>query len=107
MGVAFVRGVGPKTAADLLRRHGSLEGIYEQVAAMRHSAIRGQGSIAAKLEKDVANAGLSKRLATVSVEAPITVTLNALKYRGPDDARIKTLFAHLGFNTLQGRLGRG
>jgi DNA polymerase-1 len=102
-----VRGIGPKTAADLLRRHGSLEGIYEQVAAMRHSAIRGQGSIAAKLEKDVANAGLSKRLATVSVDAPITVTLNALRYRGPDDERISTLFAHLGFNTLQGRLGKG
>ena len=101
-----VRGIGPKTAADLLRRYGSLEGIYEQVAAMRHSAIRGQGSIAAKLEKDVANAGLSKSLATVSVDAPIAVTLNALRYRGPDDERIRTLFAHLGFNTLQGRLGK-
>ncbi|MDP9360100.1 MAG: exodeoxyribonuclease IX [Acidobacteriota bacterium] len=101
-----VRGIGPKTAAELLRRHGSLEGIYEQVPAMRHSAIRGQGSIAAKLEKDVANAGLSKRLATVSVDAPIAVTLNALRYRGPDDQRIRTLFARLGFNTLQGRLGR-
>ena len=101
-----VRGIGPKTAADLLRRYGSLEGIYEQVAAMRHSVIRGQGSIAAKLEKDVANAGLSKRLATVSVDAPIAVTLNTLRYRGPDDERIRTLFARLGFNSLQGRLGR-
>lgn len=71
---------------------------------MRHSAIRGQGSTAAKLEKDVANAGLSKRLATVSTDAPIRVTLDALRYRGPDDARIATLFARLGFKTLQTRL---
>jgi 5'-3' exonuclease len=99
-----VRGIGPKTAAQLLRRYGSLEGIYAQVPAMRRSAIRGEGSLAAKLEKDVSLAGLSKRLATVSTDAPITVSLDALRYRGPDDARIAPLFARLGFKTLQARV---
>jgi DNA polymerase-1 len=88
----------------LLRRYGSLEGIYAQVPAMRRSAIRGDGSLAAKLEKDVSLAGLSKRLATVSIDAPITVSLDALRYRGPDDARIAPLFARLGFKTLQSRV---
>jgi 5'-3' exonuclease len=67
-----VRGIGPKTAADLLRRYGSLEGIYENVPTMR-------GSVAAKLAEGVSMAGLSKRLATVAIDAPIEVTLVALK----------------------------
>jgi len=74
-----VRGIGPKTAAQLLQRYGSLEAIYEQVPSMRTSAIRGAGTLAAKLEQDVANAGLSKRLATVSIDAPITVTIDMLR----------------------------
>src|SRR5205085_11349746 len=76
-----VRGIGPKTAAQLLQRYGSLEKIYQQVPSMRTSAIRGAGTLAAKLEQDVANAGLSKRLATVSIEAPVTVTIDMLRIR--------------------------
>src|SRR5205085_3422892 len=80
-----VRGIGPKTAAQLLQRYGSLEGIYEQVPAMRQSRSKSDLTLAAKLEASVALAGLSKRLATVSTEAPIgEVTIDALRYRGTD-----------------------
>jgi 5'-3' exonuclease len=99
-----VRGIGPKTAADLLRRFGSLEGIYEHLDRMKKSSVRSNVSVAAKLEQDVSMAGLSKRLATVSTEAPIEVTLKALRYRGADDGRIRPLFARLGFNTLRDRV---
>ena len=67
-----VRGIGPKTAAELLQTYGSLEGIYENVKAMKPT-------LAAKLERDAANAQMSKRLATVSIEAPIAVTIDALR----------------------------
>ena len=77
-----VRGIGGKTAAQLLQRYGSLEKIYENVPAMKKSRIRGEGSAGAKLEKDVANAGLSKRLATASIDTPITVDPKRLAYRG-------------------------
>ena len=77
-----VRGVGPKTAAQLLEKHGSLEGIYEQVPIMRKSRSKSEVSLAMKLEQDVAMAGLSKQLATVSIDAPIEVTLDGLRYRG-------------------------
>jgi 5'-3' exonuclease len=99
-----VRGIGPKTAAQLLRRFGSLEGIYANLASLRSSSIRGDGSAAAKLERDVEMAGMSKRLATASVEAPIEVTLDGLRYRGPDEARVQPLFTRLGFNSLQVRV---
>lgn len=102
-----VRGIGPKTAAQLLQRHGSIEGIYAHVPEMRKSRSKSDLSLAAKLETDVALAGMSKRLATVSTEAPIgEVTIDALRYRGTDDARLRALFAKLGFNTLLERLAK-
>jgi len=99
-----VKGIGPKTAAQLLARYGSLEGIYAHVPEMKQSRSRTDLTLAAKLEQDVELAGLSKRLATVSVEAPIKVTLDALRYRGPDDAAVTKLFAELGFDTLKERV---
>jgi DNA polymerase I len=99
-----VRGIGPKTAAQLLQRYGSLEGIYENVGAMRRSLVRSELTLAAKLEADVEMAGLSKRLATVARDAPIEVTLDGLRYRGPDDARVADVFGRLGFGNLQQRV---
>jgi 5'-3' exonuclease len=85
-----VKGIGPKTAAELLRRYGSLEGIYQNVPSMKHNAVR------ANLERDVAMAGLSKRLATVSTEAPVRVGADALRYRGPDEERVKAFSEKFG-----------
>jgi 5'-3' exonuclease len=84
-----VRGIGPKTAAQLLRKYGSIEGIYGE-----------------KQEHDAEMARLSKRLATVAIDAPITTSVDALIYRGPDDAAIAKLFDRLGFDTLRARVTR-
>jgi len=40
-GLPGARGVGPKTAADLLRRHGSLEAILDSAVRERRPALRG------------------------------------------------------------------
>ena len=40
-GLPGARGVGPKTAAELLRRHGSLEGVLENAIRERRPALRG------------------------------------------------------------------
>ena len=102
-----VRGIGPKTAAQLLQRYGSLEGIYEQVPAMKKSRSKSDLTLASKLETDVALAGMSKRLATVSIDAPVgDVSVDALRYRGTDDARLRALFERMGFGTLQSRLAK-
>ena len=98
-----VRGIGPKTAAELLRRFGSLEGIYRNIDTLRRGP-RADISVAAKLEADVSNAGLSKRLATVATDAPIKTTLDALRYRGADESRVRPLFERLGFKTLLERV---
>jgi hypothetical protein len=42
----------------------------------------------------------------VAIDAPITTSVDALVYRGPDDAAIATLFDRLGFDTLRTRVTR-
>lgn len=75
-----VRGIGPKTAAELLRRFETLEGIYENLALLESSKSKADRSVAAKLAEHVELAGLSKRLATVATTAPIRVTLDDLRF---------------------------
>lgn len=70
-----VRGVGPKTAAQLLQQFGSLEGIYENIDAVKPA------TLASKLREHVSMAGLSKRLATVSTEVELEVTMDSMKLR--------------------------
>ena len=62
----------------------------DRAAAELLAARRG---VAAKLERDVALAGLSKRLATVETGAPMATSLDALRYRGPEEARLRGLIA--------------
>jgi len=101
-----VRGIGPKGAAELLQKYGTLEGIYENLPAMRASGKRAQVTLADKLTESAEMAALSKRLATVSTEAPINVSLASLRYRGPDDARLAELYAQLGFGRREASGGR-
>ena len=61
-----VAGVGPKTAADLLTKFGSLDGVYENI---EDKSIRPK--LREKLLNDRENAYLSYELATIRPEAPI------------------------------------
>ena len=61
-----VKGVGEKTAKDLLRRFGSLDGVY---AHLDDPSIKPK--MREKLESDKDNAYLSYELATIVSEAPI------------------------------------
>lgn len=70
-----VRGIGPKTAAQLLQQFGSIEKVYENIDAVKPI------TLAAKLREHVSMAGLSKRLATVSTEVDLEVTLDSMKLR--------------------------
>ena len=61
-----VAGVGPKTASDLLKKFGSLDGVY---ANLQDASIRPK--LREKLEAGRENAYLSYELATIISEAPI------------------------------------
>ena len=104
-----VPGIGRKTAADLLSRFEHLEDLYERLEEVRQTpAIRGGKSLYVKLKASREMAILSKRLATVSREAPIPagVGLADLLYQGADRAAVEALCLRLGFKTLPKRIER-
>jgi 5'-3' exonuclease len=78
-------GVGPKTAVRLLRLYPDLEAVYANLAQIPQLAIRGAGRIAKNLDDHREQVFLSRRLATVALDAPLTVGSEALEIEAPDD----------------------
>ncbi len=86
-----VRGVGAKTAAVLLAHFGSLESLYERLEEVESLALRGTRSLRRRLETQRDWAFLSKRLAQIATEAPLSVEVEQLALRGANVAQIEGL----------------
>lgn len=99
-----VSGVGPKTAAALLAELGTLEAVFEDLERVTELPIRGAKSLARKLEEQREVALLSKRLATVALDAPFEATLDELEHRGADREKVDPLFDRLGFGRIRDRI---
>jgi DNA polymerase-1 len=89
--VPGVKGVGPKTAAELLAQHGSLDGIYAHLDEVKKPRLR------ETLREHEGEARLSQRLVTLRDDAAVTLDLEALRYGGADGARLRDIFTALGF----------
>ena len=59
-----VKGVGEKTACELIRRYGDLEGVYANIDEQK-------GALREKLERDKDVAFMSRELGTICLEAPV------------------------------------
>jgi DNA polymerase-1 len=81
-----VPGIGEKTAAELISRFGSLEGVLEHVDEIG-GAKRKQNLI-----EHAPDARLSKELATIRRDLPIELDLAALSAHAPDEARVREVF---------------
>ncbi|MDQ3950401.1 MAG: DNA polymerase I, partial [Gemmatimonadota bacterium] len=92
--VPGVRGIGEKTAAELVNSYGSLEEILAHVAEIPKKRPR-----EALLEQE-ANARLSKELVTIRDDLPVHLDLEQLRVREPDLGRLKQLFVELEFHSL-------
>lgn len=101
-----IKGIGGKSAAELLARFGHLEDLYARLDELPGLAsIRGAKSLHAKLAASRDLAFLSKRLATVAHEVPgVKSSLQDLEFRGADAARVEELFQRLGFNRIRDRV---
>jgi DNA polymerase-1 len=93
-----IPGVGDKTAADLLRQFGSLEGILDNIDKVS----------GAKRKENLAEFGdqsrMSKRLATIVRDLPLDVDLEALHASAPDRSRLLEMFRTFEFRTLARRV---
>jgi len=102
-----IKGIGEKTATELIRHFGSLEAIYAQLKKDKtvFKSVGITDRMVGLLESGEEEAVFSKMLATIRTDAPITLELPQLEWRTRlDGERITQLFSELGFRTLGGRV---
>ncbi len=90
-----VAGVGEKTAIKLLNQFETVEGVYAHLDDVTGKKLK------EKLENSREDALMSKQLATINCESPITVTLNDVKRpQEIDESEKVSLFKTLEFRQL-------
>jgi DNA polymerase I len=92
--VPGVRGIGPKTAVQLIEQYGAVEDILSQAGEI--SAKRAREA----LQQNADAALLSKRLVTIRTDLPVQLDLDALRIEEPDRARLREIFLDLEFHSL-------
>jgi 5'-3' exonuclease len=92
--VPGVRGIGDKTAAELVNSYGPLEEILAHAAEIPKKRPR------EALLEQATNARLSKELVTIRDDLPVQLDLEQLRVREPDQGRLKQLFVELEFHSL-------
>lgn len=95
-----IPGVGPKTAAELIKKYGTVE-----------NAIAHSGELKGKLKERVEQFGeqaiLSKKLATIITDVPVPYDEKDLLYSGPDLALLTPIFEEMEFKTMLTRVMTG
>ncbi len=92
-----VKGIGPKTAAQLLQDYDTLEGVYEHLADIR-PAVR------AKLEADREQAFFCQHMAQLICNVPLTVPLESTLIQQLPADGLMGFFAEMEFTLLTRRL---
>lgn len=95
-----VKGIGEKTAIALIQKYDSLENVFDHLDDLESTGLRGVSRIRRALVEGKETAFLSRRLATVRIDAPVSVELEQLRYTGPKKETLRDLFAQLEFTQL-------
>ena len=98
-----VKGVGPKTAQALLQEFGDLDRVYKKLDQVENMRIRGARALRQKLEAGRELAYVSRQLAAIHCEVPVSARFSDLRYRGVDADKLRRLFKKLGFRGLLDR----
>ncbi|MCX8001607.1 MAG: DNA polymerase I [Anoxybacillus mongoliensis] len=93
-----VPGVGEKTALKLLKEYGTVERV---LASLEH--ISGK-KLKENLQTYREQALLSKQLATIRRDVPLTLSLDELAWQSYDAERLASLFQELGFTSLMDKI---
>lgn len=92
-----VPGVGEKTAIKLLKEFHTVENLMESLDQVR-------GKLKEKLEQHKDQAIMSKKLATIYREVPLTIQLDDIQYNGYHPEKLVAIFKELGFQSLLEKL---
>jgi DNA polymerase-1 len=92
-----VRGIGDKTATELINKYGTLEKIYKSILDVKPS-------VGKKLIDEKDKAELSRKLATIVIDTPVEFKLEDLKFEGFDQPKVRGLFSEWGFKSLLAKI---
>lgn len=92
-----VPGVGPKTAAALMKEFGSLEDLYADLDRVAALKLRGARTLCDRLREHRESAYLARRLTRITCDMDLGVDAYALRRRPPDMTALGGLYDHLGF----------
>ena len=95
-----VKGIGEKTALDLIRRYQSVEAIYQDL-----DGVEAKPAVLKKLREGEEQARMSYDLATIRCEAPIDFAPENARRKEPDAAALYQLLLKLEFAKLIDKLG--
>ena len=88
-----VKGIGEKTALNLLKEYGTLDNIYENIDNIK-------GKLKEKLLNDKESAYMSYDLATIYRDVPIDTNFENIKYQGIDALKYIEILEELEFYSL-------
>ena len=89
-----VPSVGPKTATELLKQFGSLDGIYANLGELKKKALK------QKLEDNKQLAYLSQQLVTLKDDMPVEFDEDSLVFSGFDESKLRAFLQTMGFHRL-------
>ena len=88
-----VKGIGEKTAIKLLSQYENLENLYEHIDEIK-------GATKVKLEDGKESAFMSREIATIYKEVPVSYSLDDIKYVEQYSEELINLYRELGFNSF-------
>ena len=91
-------GIGDKGARGLIGEYGSVESAIEHAGEVKRKTYR------ESLRQNREQIMLSKKLATIAVDAPVSLDLEALRVADPDTEALRTVYKELEFNSQLSRL---
>ena len=92
-GYPGVAGIGPKTAAELLTKHGTFEHMFTHLSDLPEK-------IAEKMAKDAEQAALAKKLATIVTDAPVSFDSEKCNISHFSKEGTREALEELGFKSL-------
>jgi 5'-3' exonuclease len=100
-----VPGIGPKIAATLMRKFGSLDELYANIGRLSVLGLRGGSTLGERLNAHRESVFLARRLTRIVCDMPLGVSAADLRPRTPDLASLGALYDRLGFGPLLRRQG--
>ncbi|PAX55914.1 DNA polymerase I [Brunnivagina elsteri] len=94
-----VKGIGDKTAVQLLNTYGSLDNVYASLSELKGATLK-------KLEAGKEDAEKSRYLATIVQDVPIEINLDDCKLEGFDTSNLIPILEKLEFNSFLGKINQ-